>query len=152
MLAEVKAAKGASGAKRRLADEYDAAQKRGEVSGQGKPSKAEGYTTAADIGLTHKDIHEARIIRDAEKLGRTFAMVSRKTLDNFHRLGFGDIPLVLECDEENDIGVFDVVVLAIGVDEGFERTVAGAQIPLAIVAICLVVIFTKLFRHCPLLF
>jgi hypothetical protein len=49
-----------------LADEYDAAQERGEVAGQGKPSKAEGLTTTADIGLTHKDIHEARLIRDAE--------------------------------------------------------------------------------------
>jgi hypothetical protein len=28
--------------------------------------KAEGLTTTADIGLTHKDIHEARLIRDAE--------------------------------------------------------------------------------------
>jgi hypothetical protein len=39
-----------------LADEYDAAQERGEVAGQGKPSKAEGLTTTADIGLTHKDL------------------------------------------------------------------------------------------------
>jgi len=54
-------------AKRRLADEYDAAQERGEVAGQGKPSRAEGYpATTSEIGLTHKDIHEARIIRDAE--------------------------------------------------------------------------------------
>lgn len=55
-----------SAAKRRLADEYDAAQDRGEVASQGKPSQAEGLATAADIGLTHKDIHEARQIRDAE--------------------------------------------------------------------------------------
>lgn len=55
-----------SEAKRRLADEYDAARERGEVAGQGKPSKAEGFATVADIGLTHKDIHEARTIRDAE--------------------------------------------------------------------------------------
>lgn len=54
-------------AKRRLADEYDAAQERGEVAGQGKPSKAEGYqATTAEIGLTHKEIHDARTIRDAE--------------------------------------------------------------------------------------
>jgi hypothetical protein len=39
-------------AKRRLADEYDAAQDRGEVASQGKPSKAEGLATAADIGLS----------------------------------------------------------------------------------------------------
>lgn len=54
-------------AKHRLADEYDAAQERGEVAGQGKPSIQEGLAKAADLGLSHKDIHEARIIRDAEK-------------------------------------------------------------------------------------
>lgn len=54
-------------AKHRLADEYDAAQERGEVAGQGKPSTQEGLAKAADLGLSHKDIHEARIIRDAEK-------------------------------------------------------------------------------------
>lgn len=53
-------------AKRRLADEYDAAQERGEVADQGKPSRTGGLATVADIGLTHKDIHEARQIRDAE--------------------------------------------------------------------------------------
>jgi hypothetical protein len=52
---------------RRLTDEYDAAQERGEVASQGKPSTLEGLATTADIGLTHKDIHEARLIRDAEK-------------------------------------------------------------------------------------
>jgi len=45
----------------------DAARDRGEVASQGKPSQAEGFTTVADIGLTHKDIHEARQIRDAEE-------------------------------------------------------------------------------------
>lgn len=58
-------------AKRRLADEYDAAQERGEVRKQGgdQTSKAEVCLPGpADIGLTHKDIHEARIIRAA---GRT---------------------------------------------------------------------------------
>lgn len=49
------------------ADEYDAAQLRGDVAGQGKPSIAEGLATVADIGLSHKDIHEAREIRDAEE-------------------------------------------------------------------------------------
>jgi hypothetical protein len=67
-------------AKRRLADEYDAAQERGEVATQsdgpslrdhvpgenkiaGKPysSGAEELGGVTDIGLTHKDIHEARI-------------------------------------------------------------------------------------------
>lgn len=57
-------------AKRRLADEYDAAQERGEVAkiGDNLPSvpKQNSKPTAADIGLSRKDIHEARIIRDAE--------------------------------------------------------------------------------------
>lgn len=58
-----------AGAKRRLADEYDAAQERGEVAKNGQPSSSmqEGLPTVTDIGLTHKDIHEARIIRDAER-------------------------------------------------------------------------------------
>lgn len=61
-------------AKRRLADEYDAAQERGEVATQhdgrrpaiGVPD-GNAKPSAADIGLTRKDIHEARQIRDAEK-------------------------------------------------------------------------------------
>jgi uncharacterized protein YjiS (DUF1127 family) len=54
---------------RRLADEYDAAQERGEVATQrdGRRSKAEHLKpTTADIGLSRKEIHEARMIRDAE--------------------------------------------------------------------------------------
>jgi hypothetical protein len=67
-------------AKRRLADEYDAAQERGKLRGSGKPNFSntgkvetlfdEGKPEAvsvADIGLTHKQIHEARQIRDAEE-------------------------------------------------------------------------------------
>ncbi len=46
-------------AERRLADEYDAAQERGEVRGANERTtsspEAVGVT---DIGLTHKDIHE----------------------------------------------------------------------------------------------
>lgn len=55
-------------AKRRLADEYDAAQERGEVrsANERTASNAEAVGVA-DLGLTHKNIHEARIIRDAEK-------------------------------------------------------------------------------------
>lgn len=56
-------------AKRRLADEYDAAQERGEVAGVGKrviiPS-GNNKPTVEDLGITSKDIHEARLIRDAE--------------------------------------------------------------------------------------
>jgi hypothetical protein len=58
-----------AGAKRRLADEYDAAQERGEVRGtsnQHSAASSPEVAGVADIGLTHKDIHEARLIRDAE--------------------------------------------------------------------------------------
>lgn len=67
-------------AKRRLADEYDAAQLRGEVRAdrQRTASNAEAVG-AADIGLTHKDIHEARQIRDAEE---TYPGIVRRVLNN----------------------------------------------------------------------
>jgi len=61
-----------SRAKMRLADEYDAAQARGEVAGHGggRNFKLEDHKvekpTAADIGLRYDEIHEARQIRDAE--------------------------------------------------------------------------------------
>jgi Ftsk gamma domain len=55
-------------AKIRIADEYDAAQERGEAS-KGRPKTLpDGKTfTAEQAGLTHKQIHEARALRDAEK-------------------------------------------------------------------------------------
>lgn len=72
-----------AGAKRRLADEYDAAQERGEIAKRAdgpairdhvpEQNKIKSDTvsvlpaTTADIGLSRKDIHEARIIRDAEQ-------------------------------------------------------------------------------------
>lgn len=62
-------------AKRKLADEYDAAQERGEVASHGDtlkqgpdvPEQNFGKATAADAGISRKDIHEARQIRDAEE-------------------------------------------------------------------------------------
>jgi hypothetical protein len=58
----------------RLADEYDAAQDRGEIAKNGdnlpRITKQNSKPTAADIGLSNKDIHEARIIRDAERATR----------------------------------------------------------------------------------
>jgi len=57
-------------AKMRLADEYDDAQKRGEVAKVGNPSIVGGdndRATAADLGLRRDEIHEARRIRDAER-------------------------------------------------------------------------------------
>lgn len=60
-------------AKRRLADEYDAAQARGEVACLGTNQSDLGVSvqntrpaTSADLGLSRKDIHEARQLRDAE--------------------------------------------------------------------------------------
>ena len=55
-------------AKRRLADEYDAAQDRGEIRGAntGRSASALEAPNAEEIGLSHKEIYEARIIRDAE--------------------------------------------------------------------------------------
>ena len=66
--------------KRRLADEYDAAQERGEVAsrtdslrqGPVLPKQKNGKASVAEIGLSHKEIHEARQIRDAEKRGNRF--------------------------------------------------------------------------------
>jgi len=56
-----------SQAKRRLADEYDAAQDRGEVRGsRERTASTPEAVGASDLGLTHKVIHEARQIRDAE--------------------------------------------------------------------------------------
>ena len=53
-----------------MASEYDAAQERGEVKSradnQHASSEREEAFSVTDIGLTHKDIHEARTIRDAE--------------------------------------------------------------------------------------
>lgn len=60
-------------AKMLLADEYDAAQDRGEVAKLGSNQTQVGVPagntlpTASDLGLTRKDIHEARQIRDAER-------------------------------------------------------------------------------------
>jgi hypothetical protein len=60
-----------SQAKRRLADEYDAAQERGEVaSGRDGPgagvSNGNAKAIVAEIGITRKEIHDARLVRDAE--------------------------------------------------------------------------------------
>lgn len=59
-------------AKMRLADEYDAAQERGEVAKLGSNQTEVGVgdrntlPTASDIGLRRDEIHEARKLRDAE--------------------------------------------------------------------------------------
>ena len=54
-------------AEMRLAEEYDAAQERGEVAGHGRSKvEADNVTTTADLGLRRDEIHEARKLRDAE--------------------------------------------------------------------------------------
>lgn len=55
-------------AKMRLADEYDAAQERGEVAKRGWESGVDKHniTTSADLGLRRDEIHEARKLRDVE--------------------------------------------------------------------------------------
>ena len=67
-----------SQAKSRLADEYNAAQERGEVA-TGNRAKDFGVTqenakpaTASDLGINRKEIHEARQVRDAVKAWRNF--------------------------------------------------------------------------------
>jgi hypothetical protein len=70
-------------AKRRLADEYDAAQQRDEVA----PAKV------SDLGLTRKAIHEARQLRDAEAADPG---VIRRALDC--RLAQGESPPKRPCE------------------------------------------------------
>ncbi|NKB79352.1 hypothetical protein HED49_13155 [Ochrobactrum daejeonense] len=62
-------------AKRRLADEYDAAQERGEVAKVGEQSvrwmgkvvaDANHQATLSDLGIRKDEIHSARSVRDAE--------------------------------------------------------------------------------------
>jgi hypothetical protein len=82
-------------AKRRLADEYDAAQERGEVRKDGQRGKAvadpntfsQSPATASDLGLRRDQIHEARQIRDAEAADPG---IVRRTLDE--RLDHGEEP------------------------------------------------------------
>jgi hypothetical protein len=59
-------------AQSRIAEEYDAAQERGEVQKRGAVGtkvldKNFSQATLADIGITKKQVHQARQIRNAEK-------------------------------------------------------------------------------------
>jgi hypothetical protein len=79
-------------AKRRLADEYDTAQERGEVAGphngaRNRVSDENAIATTADIGLSRKDIHETRLVRDAEEAEPG---IIRRALDE--RLEAGEEP------------------------------------------------------------
>jgi len=71
-------------AKRRLADEYDAAQARGDVGQQGARTDLvrdvnEVVPSAAALGLKRREIHEARQLRDAEAADPG---IVRRTLDD----------------------------------------------------------------------
>ena len=79
-------------AKRRLADEYDSAQERGEIARHGggrkfKVGDPNVEITAADLGLRRDAIHEARVIRDAEAVEPG---IVRRTLDE--KLARGEEP------------------------------------------------------------
>lgn len=78
-------------AKRRLADEYDAAQKRGEVHGPNTGAKrvpdGNAIPSVADLGLTRKQVFDARQIRDAVA---SDPGVVRRVLDDM--LANGDEP------------------------------------------------------------
>ncbi len=84
--------------KMRLAEEYDAAQDRGEVAGptgNNLRSEAERKPTAADVGLSRKDIHEARQIRDAE---RADPGITERTLNDI--VGRGEEPTKAKLNRE----------------------------------------------------
>lgn len=71
-------------AKRRLADEYDAAQAAGLVETQGRPKNIPSENvfrpaTVAETKLKPKEIHDARQLRDAEARDPG---VTKRTLDN----------------------------------------------------------------------
>ena len=78
-------------AKRRLADEYDAAQARGEVHRHGGQMPRDvadhNIPSAADLGLRRDQIHDARQLRDAEAAEPG---IVRRTLDE--RLAHGEEP------------------------------------------------------------
>lgn len=71
-------------AKRRLADEYDAAQGRGEIKTRADNQLVpdENKLSAEDLGLSRKDIHQARQIRDAEVAEP--GIISRTIMERLH--------------------------------------------------------------------
>src|ERR1700710_231213 len=89
-------------AKRRLADEYDTAPERGDVakpklgSNQHQEGVPHGNTlaTVSDLGLTRKQVHEARQLRDAEAASPG---VIRRALDD--RLERGQEPITVRVEQ-----------------------------------------------------
>lgn len=71
-----------SRAEMRMAEEYDAAQPE-EAKKGGRPKtvpEQNGFPKAADLGISRKDVHEARRLRDAERaepgiIGRTIESI-----------------------------------------------------------------------------
>ncbi len=68
-----------AGAKRRLADEYDAAQERGEINRHGGDRKTIKFESSKLEDVTPSDLHEARQIRDAEEADPG---IVKRTLDD----------------------------------------------------------------------
>ena len=71
-------------AKRRLADEYDAAQGRGEIKTRADNQLVpdENKLSAEDLGLSRKDIHQSRQISDAEVAEP--GIISRTIMERLH--------------------------------------------------------------------
>ncbi|MEH2543276.1 MULTISPECIES: hypothetical protein [unclassified Bradyrhizobium] len=78
-----------AGAKHRLADEYDAAQERGEINGHGGDRKTDEFKFESSKleGIKPDQLHEARIIRDAEAADPG---IVRRSIDE--RLAQGEEP------------------------------------------------------------
>lgn len=81
--AQAKALEIEAGAKRRLADEYDAAQERGEVAKRGEQDRVrhnvpiEDIITVSDLGLTRKTTI-SRLATNAEFYFCTFGRAARR--------------------------------------------------------------------------
>jgi hypothetical protein len=76
-------------AKRRLADEYDAAQERGEAETKGRPKNVPDENiippaTTSEMKISRKEIHDARQLRDAEALNPG---VTKRAIDNIVEQG-----------------------------------------------------------------
>jgi len=75
-------------AQRRLADEYDAAQERGEIGRQGQRSDLlpdeKKVASPLEAGISYKEIHQARQLRDAEVADPG---ITRRALDGMLQRG-----------------------------------------------------------------
>lgn len=89
-------------AKRRLADEYDAAQAAGEVA-KGRPKSIPEQNTfsatAKNIGLSSKEVHDARQFRDAEVLRLKLQPQIRSRLRCFKNGSLVRVCALSNCDQ-----------------------------------------------------